>query len=471
MYKQLERYRKEKGRVRIAKYSRCSSDEQKKNGYTIADQLDYIEHFARENELIVVDEYVDEGISATLEISKRKALAQLIKDAKAGKFDVIVFKCIDRFFRNTEEYYTAQKQLRKAGVSWISIEEPDLDPDDADAAFKINIYLAMAEYEARKTSKRIRFNNKMRIKNKQVVTGSHSFHFPWIVVGEKRNRHLEKNMDMADRLYDLLDHYEMHQSKSATLLYYNSKYDNPMSYKTLSKLLTDTLLYGEYQGIPDYVLPYITKQRYDNIQAILQRNVRQASTPGRIFLFSGMIKCHCCNSTLTGNFTHPERINPCYNYRCNQNRLNKTCSNNRSITERKLEKQLLDNLESYITNEIAKVETISEKKKPEIDNSNKIAAIKKEMNRLNTMFRKGRIEEDEYDKDFAALEADLATLEEVEKPKERDLTALKELLQSDWRTMYAALDKAHKRAFWRKLIKQFTVDENKNINPDSIIFF
>ena len=184
-----------------------------------------------------------------------------------------------------------------------------------------------------------------------------------------------------------------------------------------------------------------------------------------------MIKCHCCNSTLTGNFTHPERINPCYNYRCNQNRLNKTCSNNRSITERKLEKQLLDNLENYITNEIATVEAISEKKKPEIDNSNKIAAIKKEMNRLNTMFRKGRIEEDEYDKDFAALEADLATLEEVEKPKERDLTALKELLQSDWRTMYAALDKAHKRAFWRKLIKQFTVDENKNINPDSIIFF
>ena len=91
MYKQLERYREEKGRVRIAKYSRCSSDEQKKNGYTVKDQLDYIEVFARENELIVAGEYVDEGISATLEISKRKALAQLIRDAKAGMFDVIVF--------------------------------------------------------------------------------------------------------------------------------------------------------------------------------------------------------------------------------------------------------------------------------------------------------------------------------------------------------------------------------------------
>ena len=152
MYKQLTRYREERGRVRIAKYSRCSSDEQKKNGYTVKDQLDFIELFARENDLIVVDEYVDEGISATLEISKRKALAQLIQDAKAGKFDVVVFKCIDRFFRSVGEYYECQKQLQKAGVTWLSIEESDLDPQDDDAAFKINIYLTIAEYEARKTS-------------------------------------------------------------------------------------------------------------------------------------------------------------------------------------------------------------------------------------------------------------------------------------------------------------------------------
>ena len=194
MYKQLKRYREEKGRVRIAKYSRCSSDEQKKNGYTVKDQLDFIEIFAKENDLIVVDEYVDEGISATLEISKRKALAQLIEDAKAGKFDIVVFKCIDRFFRSVGEYYECQKQLQKAGVTWLSIEEADLDPQDDDAAFKINIYLTMAEYEARKTSKRIRFNNKMRIQNKQVVTGEQNFLFPWKVVGEKRNRHLERDL-------------------------------------------------------------------------------------------------------------------------------------------------------------------------------------------------------------------------------------------------------------------------------------
>lgn len=470
MYKQLERYMEEKGRVRMAKYCRCSSDEQKKNGYTISDQLDFIEIFARENDLIVVDEYVDEGISATLEISKRKALAQLIADAKAGKFDVVVFKCIDRFFRNTEEYYTAQKQLRKAGVTWVSIEEPDLDPDDADAAFKINIYLAMAEYEARKTSKRIRFNNKMRVKNKQVVTGSQNFTFPWIVAGEKRNRHLEKNMEMADRLYDMLNHFEIHQSKSATLKYFNSKYD-PISYQTLSNILTDTLLYGEYKGVPDYVLPWITKQRFDNIQAILKRNSRNSPTPDRVFLFSGMIKCPYCGRNMVGNYYHRDRITPIFHYRCNQYRLNKCCTNSMSLNEKKIEQQLLDNLDQYIANEIVRVKSIKEKNSPVIDNSKKIEEVKKEMKRLTIAYRKGRVEEDEYDKDYAELESELKMLESVEKPEEKDLTALKSLAESDYRTIYDALDKPHRKAFWRSAIKEFVVDENRQIVPDSIIFF
>lgn len=470
MYKQLKRYREEKGRVRIAKYSRCSSDEQKKNGYTVKDQLDFIEVFSRENDLIVVGEYVDEGISATLEISKRKALAQLIEDAKAGKFDIVVFKCIDRFFRSVGEYYACQKQLEKAGVTWLSIEESDLDPQDDDAAFKINIYLTMAEYEARKTSKRIRFNNKMRVKNKQVVTGTQNFLFPWKVVGEKRNRHLEKDMDQAARLYDLLDHFEIHQSKSATLAYNNTKYD-PISYQSLSNLLTDTLLYGAYKGVPDYVLPYITKQRFDNIQTILSRNTRYSKTTDRVFIFSGLIRCHHCGILLTGNFCQTKGGSPIYHYRCNNFRKNKICTNKFALNEKNVEQQLLDNLDQYITNEIVRVNSISEKKCQAIDNSNKIAAVKKEMDRLNTMFRKGRIEEDEYDKDYAVLEADMKKLEAVEKPEERDLTALKELLESDYRTIYEALDRPHRKAFWRKIIKEFVVDANKTIIPESIIFF
>jgi DNA invertase Pin-like site-specific DNA recombinase len=452
-------------------YARCSTDDQGKNGYTVQDQLAFAEMFAKENDLIYVGEYVDEGISATLEIDKRKALAQLIADAKSGEWDIVVVKCLDRFFRNVGEYYAAQKQLQKAGVTWLSIEEPDLDPEDTDAAFKINIYLSMAEYEAKKTSKRIHFNNKMRIKNKQVITGNQNFLFPWKVVGEKRNRHLERDMEQADRLYDIIEHFEMFQSKSGTLAYHNTKYP-PINYGTLSSLLEDTLLYGEYKGEKEYVDPYITKERFDKIQEIIKRNTRHFQVDDRVFIFSGLLKCPLCGVRLVGNYYKREGVRANYSYRCNNYRRDKICTNRMSLGEKTVEKQLLENLAQYVENEVIKITEIQEKESPKVDNTKKIEAIKKEMERLNKMFRKGRIEEDEYDDEYDVLAKKLKKLEAAaEESKEKDLTAVKALIESDYRTIYEALDRPHRKAFWRNIIKELSVDENRKIIPESIVFF
>ena len=469
-YSQLLRYQSSGKVVRIAKYARCSSDEQKKNGYTIQDQLSLMDSFCDDYHLVSVGEYVDEGVSATLEISKRKALAQMIEDAKAGKFDIILVKCIDRYFRSVEEFYVAQKQLRQAGVTWIAIEEPDLDPENDDAAFKINIYLTMAEYEARKTSKRILFNNRMRIKNKQVVIGSQNFLFPWTVAGEKRNRHLIKSAEHEEMAMDVLDFFEKHQSKAATLGYINIKYGVKMSMATLTNLLTDTLLYGEYHGVADYVEPYITKERFDRIQDILTRNSRMPASPNRLFLFSGLLKCPCCGRNMAGNFVKSQGVYDVYTYRCNTARAQKICPFTKSVSERKIEKQLLDNLGQYITNEVVRVTSIAEAKTQK-NNSAQINKIKAEMERLNLMFRKGRISEEEYDTDYLKLDKRLKSMDIEEPPPARDLDALKGIMETDYRSLYAELTKENKKAFWRRIIKEFVIGEDKIIVPESIIFF
>lgn len=470
-YSQLNKFFSVGKIVRIAKYVRCSSDEQKKNGYTIGDQLALLDDFAAENGLVNYDNYVDEGISATLEIHKRKDLARLIEDAKAGKFDVVVFKCIDRFFRNVGEYYECQKQLNKAGVTWLSIEESDLDPNDPDAAFKINIYLTMAEYEAKKTSKRILFNNKNRIKNKQVVTGSHNFHFPWIVVGEPRNKHLAKNMDRADELFDILEHYETYQSKNGTVAYYNQKYDKIMTVQSLHNLLTDTLLYGEYKGVPEFVEAWITKERFDKIQEILKRNARYSQKNNNIFLFTGLMKCCNCGCNLSGNI-YAKKSSVGYTYRCNNYRQRKLCDFKHAINEKKIEAQLLDNLEQYINNAMIQIKKVEGAKKNKPKKS-QVESIKKEIARLNSMYRKGRIEEEEYDRDYLTLENQLkiAEIEEGEGETARDLSHLEELLNTDWRGLYAQFDRQHKKAFWRKIIKKFSIGKDRKIIEDSIILF
>ena len=331
----------------------------------------------------------------------------------------------------------------------------------------------MAEYEAKKTSKRIKFNNKNRIKNKQVVTGSQCFFFPWQVVGEPKNKHLERNEEKAHILYDLLDHYEMHQSKSATVGYINRKYGKTMSLKTLSGILNDTLLYGEYKGVPEYVDPYISKERFDKLQEIIKRNIRQAFKPTHVYLFSSMVRCYECGCIMTANNNCTKGKNgDIYGmYRCNKYRIHKLCSNKSTLSERKIEKQLLDNLEPYILNSVARVSKIKDAT-PSNNNEIQIREIKEEMDRLNIMFRKNRISEEEYDTDYFKLEKKLEELQAGhEEPRQIDTEHLTELIESNWKEIYDNLDKEHKRAFWHGIIKEFTIGEDRNIIPDSIIFF
>lgn len=93
------------------------------------------------------------------------------------------------------------------------------------------------------------------------------------------------------------------------------------------------------------------------------------------------------------------------------------------------------------------------------------------MDRLNMMFRKGRIEEEEYDKEYYVLDKKLKSLTVEEKPPEKNLDALKGLMETDYRGLYEQLTKENKKAFWRSIIREFTIDENKKIIPESIIFF
>ena len=134
------------------------------------------------------------------------------------------------------------------------------------------------------------------------------------------------------------------------------------------------------------------------------------------------------------------------------------------------EYNLTFNLEQYITNEVVRVQSIEESK-PANNNAIKIEKIKTEMERLNMMFRKERISEEEYDTDYLKLEKKLKTPDTQEEPEKRDLDALKGILEADYRTLYNHLTKENKKAFWRRIIKEFAIDENKKSSLRALYFF
>lgn len=66
--------------------------------------------------------FADEGISGT-NTKKREQFNRMIAEAKQGKFDLLITKEISRFMRNTLDsiYYT--RELRKAGVGVLFLND------------------------------------------------------------------------------------------------------------------------------------------------------------------------------------------------------------------------------------------------------------------------------------------------------------------------------------------------------------
>ena len=172
--------------LRAALVPRVSTDEQVRTGDSLQAQEDALVKYANENNMKIVGIYRDEGHSARKRVQKRPAMLELLEDVKAGKIDIILFTKIDRWFRNVEQYYSAQPILDKYNVSWKAILE-HYSTATADERLKVNIMLSVAENESDRLSERVKFVFDAKLAKKEVyfnlplgyTTGSYlanSFH-------------------------------------------------------------------------------------------------------------------------------------------------------------------------------------------------------------------------------------------------------------------------------------------------------
>ena len=108
---------------RVACYCRVSTDEQAKHGYSIRAQKDRLEAYVKNNnDMILVDFYIDDGVSA-VKVGKRVEMQRLLSDVKEHKVDMILFTKLDRWGRSVGIYYQIQSVLDEYGVIWKAIDE------------------------------------------------------------------------------------------------------------------------------------------------------------------------------------------------------------------------------------------------------------------------------------------------------------------------------------------------------------
>ena len=452
--------------IPTAGYVRVSHDEQAKHGFSIEAQKEGLEKYANEKGYIIVDWYIDEGKSARKNKSKRKEYLRLIEDAQQGKFEMIIFKCIDRWFRNISEYYQAQDILDKNGVNWECSEE-EYDTTTRDGRWKLHIYLMLAQDEADKGSERINFVFEHKVKNKEAITGSQPYGY--IVQEIDGYKRVVKDTKVMAVVQDIFAHFELYHSKRATLFYVQDKHGVDIDYNLITKVLTNPIYYGRYKNVEDYIWdePYISKARYEKIQVALTKNVKVRKNKIE-YIFPALLRCTGCGGKLVGSNTI-KTINKAgekrlyTQYRCNNAYTNGRCNMKASFSEKKIEEELIQCIEEEVNKYICEYElALTKAPAPKVDTK----AIKEEMERLNKMYQKKRMSEQDYDYEYERLEKRLEAAEK-EQPKERDLSPLHEFLNSGWKNIYHTLQTHEKRALWRSVIhemqvnvktKQFTIE-------------
>ena len=112
-------------RLRVAAYTRVSSDSEDQLNSFAAQNRYYTELISGKAEWRMVDIYADEGITGT-SVAKRDDFQRMMADCRRGLIDQILVKSISRFARNTKDCLQNIRELKELGVN-VRFEREGID--------------------------------------------------------------------------------------------------------------------------------------------------------------------------------------------------------------------------------------------------------------------------------------------------------------------------------------------------------
>lgn len=448
--------------MRVCKYIRCSHDDQVLHGDTLEAQNEILDDFILKNHLVLVDTFVDEALTARKKYTKRKEFVRLLDGVKRHDFDLIIFTKLDRWFRNIGDYHRIQEILEANGVQWKAVTE-SYDTTTTNGRLHINIRLSVAQDECDRDSDRIKDVFEYKLKNKTYLSGS-------LPRGLKLDA--EKHVVIDDKwkqfALDMFDHFEATNSKRGTLLYLKEKYHLPrLCHDTIVRSLRNTLYKGEYRGIKDFCPALIEPERFDRIQVLAKRDVRNSRK--RTYIFNGLLICSDCGHNMTCQTTVRKRSDGTQveyrAYRCNQHYSMHCCTRNKSIREEAVEEYLLSHIRPALADYIADYEVdgcCTQAKNP----ATEAARIRSKLKKLYDLFMDDLIDREMYKQEYEQLQQELREVNAAAAAPRKDVNALKEFLSQEWEEVYKTFNHEEKAVFWKSFVQSITVYEDGEMDID-----
>ncbi|MCR2805404.1 recombinase family protein [Paenibacillus soyae] len=139
---------------RAALYLRVSTEEQKREGFSLAAQEEILKGYCESKEYQIYDIYDDGGYSG--KDFNRPRMQQLLRDLREDKFDIVLAVAVDRISRNNLDVLTlVEKELHPRGKKLL-ISTCDIDSSTETGKMFISLLGTFAEYERRLIISRVK---------------------------------------------------------------------------------------------------------------------------------------------------------------------------------------------------------------------------------------------------------------------------------------------------------------------------
>lgn len=129
--------------TRVALYTRVSTEDQAKEGFSLDAQLERLRYYAKAQGWTVAGEFIDEGHSGR---TTKRPRYQAMMDAK-GSWDTLLVLKMDRIHRNSRNFMAMMDDLRRHGKEFASVTE-SLDTSTAMGRFVMDIIQRIAQLES-----------------------------------------------------------------------------------------------------------------------------------------------------------------------------------------------------------------------------------------------------------------------------------------------------------------------------------
>ncbi len=483
--------RESAGPVRVATYTRISTDEERQPNSLEAQRV-RLESFVASQPDWQIDRRYEDQFTGT--VIDRPALTRLLRDAKLGRFDVLLVYRVDRLARSIRGLAQIVDELDQAGVIFRSATEP-FDTGTPAGRMMVQMLGVFAEFERALIVERITAGLERKAARGGWCGGQRPFGFDRI----KGQDYLSRNPTEAPLVPVIFDHYANRQVGSSALAGwlngqgYRTKNARLWSSASVITVLRNRVYLGEiyYRG-NWYAAPHeplIPEELFEKAQVTLtergEDRSQRRSNPTE-YLLSGRVRCGQCGQAYIGTASHGRSARYTY-YTCFTRMRYGTsrCSNDRLPAE-KLEQavtrrlwEILDDhdlIEDAITQAYRRLTERDDQQQSELAAvQQKLAETRAVMDRYFRAFENGTMPEDTCASRIASLNEQAKTLErraselaashDEEEQPERASAADLHLLRDTLRNALNDSTPTHAKTVLQALIDEIRVDSRDHIEP------